>query len=149
MSIRNARGDTIIEVMIAMAILGLVLSFAYASAARSLKMAQDAQERRYATRLAESQVELMKAFLSGAGPESQLQSAHAHYCLYHDAGAIQQQEVTDLNNPSTYIAGCTQDDLYRIAVSPSNTATGYEYAVSVRWDRLLEGASEVLLMYKL
>lgn len=60
-SSRKFAGDTIIEVMIAMAIIGLVISMSYATAQRSLKTGQAAQERIEALKVAESQVETLKA----------------------------------------------------------------------------------------
>jgi prepilin-type N-terminal cleavage/methylation domain-containing protein len=54
------RGDTIVEVMIAMAVLGLVLASAFAISNRSYATGINAQERNEALKVAESQVELLR-----------------------------------------------------------------------------------------
>lgn len=56
------RGDTIVEVLIAIAIVGLVLASAYATSNRSTLNIQDAQERSEALKLAQSQIELMRTY---------------------------------------------------------------------------------------
>lgn len=57
---RNCRGDTIVEVMISMAILALVLGAAYATSTRSLRTGTDAGQRSQALSYAQQQVEILK-----------------------------------------------------------------------------------------
>ena len=54
------RGDTIIEVLIATAIVSLVLVSAYAITIRNTRATQDVQENSYAQKLVEQQVELLR-----------------------------------------------------------------------------------------
>jgi type II secretory pathway pseudopilin PulG len=56
----NKTGDTIIEVLLSLAVLGMVIGTAYAIASRSLKRAQQAQERTEATKLVEGQIDRIK-----------------------------------------------------------------------------------------
>src|SRR3990167_1729863 len=56
----NSRGDTIIEILIAMAILALVLSTAYAISTQSLRTGTAAGQRSQALGYAQSQVEYIK-----------------------------------------------------------------------------------------
>jgi type II secretory pathway pseudopilin PulG len=56
----NKTGDTIIEVLLSLAVLGMVISTAFAIASRSLKRAQQAQERTEATKLVEGQIDRIK-----------------------------------------------------------------------------------------
>lgn len=58
---KSERGDTIIEVMFAMAIIGIVLAAAYATASKNLQVSQLAKERGQASAIAESQLEQLKA----------------------------------------------------------------------------------------
>lgn len=53
-------GDTIVEVLIAIAVISVVLVGAYATTNHSLRSTEDAQERSNATSLVESQLELLK-----------------------------------------------------------------------------------------
>ena len=55
------RGDTLIEVMIALAIVATVISISYATASRALRTGQAAQERTEALKLAEGQIETLKS----------------------------------------------------------------------------------------
>ncbi|MEI7632500.1 MAG: hypothetical protein WCJ60_04230 [bacterium] len=58
--IKNQFGDTIVEVMVAIIIVGLVLGSSYATASRALRTGRFAQEQTEALKLAESQVEKIK-----------------------------------------------------------------------------------------
>lgn len=53
-------GDTIVEVMIVLTVLGLAISISYATANRSLLNARQAQENSYATNLLQSQLEALR-----------------------------------------------------------------------------------------
>lgn len=62
----DKRGDTIIEVMLALAVLGAIIGGGYSVATRSLNGVRISQERGEATKLAEGQLEALKATFSGA-----------------------------------------------------------------------------------
>ncbi len=55
----NQRGDTIVEVLIAVAVISLILTAAYATTNRNVQATQDAQEQNYAVKLVETQLELL------------------------------------------------------------------------------------------
>jgi prepilin-type N-terminal cleavage/methylation domain-containing protein len=55
----NNRGDTIVEVMVVLAILGLALGISYATANRSLLNARQAEENAQATHYVQSQIEIL------------------------------------------------------------------------------------------
>src|SRR5262245_14367511 len=55
------RGDTIVEVLIAIAVAGVVLAGAYVTSNRSLAATRAAQERSNALKLAEAQMEKIKS----------------------------------------------------------------------------------------
>lgn len=64
----NSRGDTIIEVMIVLAVLGLAIGIAYATANRSLLGARQAQENTQATEIIQAQAEYLRSM--AANPSS-------------------------------------------------------------------------------
>ena len=72
----NVAGDTIVEVMLALAILGLVLGGAYIVTNQSTLNERRAQERNIALQLAQGQIESMKQFASG----NRLHIAGCHFC---------------------------------------------------------------------
>lgn len=61
---QSNRGDTIVEVLLALAVLGSVIVGAYSIATRSLNGVRVAQERSEATKIAEGQIESLKANFS-------------------------------------------------------------------------------------
>lgn len=61
-------GDTIVEVLIAMAVVSLVLAGAYTSTRKSANATRTAQEQGEALKLAESQVEQIKVALDSVPP---------------------------------------------------------------------------------
>lgn len=74
----NATGDTIVEVMLALAILGLVLGGAYVVSNHNTLNERRAQERGVALQLAQGQIESMKQFAS----ESSLATAYnSPFCM--------------------------------------------------------------------
>lgn len=80
---RRQAGDTIVEVLIAMAIIGSVLGGAYATATRSLRIGIQAQERSEALKLVEGQLERLK-YRSQVTPSTfnnEFRQASETYCL--------------------------------------------------------------------
>lgn len=84
---RDWRGDTIIEVMVVLAVLGLALSIAYATANRSLLDARQAQETSYASAQVQNQLEGLRVLGQTAAPTpSQNIYTTAKFCLTYNAG---------------------------------------------------------------
>lgn len=57
----SERGDTLVEVLIAMAIMSLVLVGAYVTSTRNSAVLQGSQEREQGQRLVEAQIEMLRA----------------------------------------------------------------------------------------
>ncbi len=62
------RGDTIVEVMVVLAVLGLAMGISYATANRSLKNTRQAQENSEATALVKAQIEQLRSLASTEQP---------------------------------------------------------------------------------
>ena len=62
----NSRGDTIVEVMIALSLLAFALTTSYSTVTRSLQTARNAQEHSEALQFLNSQVELARADVADA-----------------------------------------------------------------------------------
>lgn len=60
LTVKGQRGDTIVEVMIVLAVLGLAIGISYATANRSLQNTRQAQENSQASELLQSQVEQLR-----------------------------------------------------------------------------------------
>ncbi len=71
---QNMAGDTIIEVMIVLAVLGLAISISYATANRSLLNTRQAQENSEATKVLQTQIEQLR-ILAANGPNDPASTA--------------------------------------------------------------------------
>ncbi len=139
---KNWRGDTIIEVMISIVVLSMTIGGAYAIASRSLKAARQAQERGEATKLAESQIENIKAAAAnpGAGVNGQVFTA-ANFCFNPSV------------NPAltTNSANCFFSGLYHVKVNsvpaPGYSANDYQFTINITWDSLGTSGTDQLTMY--
>src|SRR3989344_6159834 len=70
MRLRSNRGDTIIEVLLALAIVSSMLGGAYVLSARSLNNSRSSQERGEALKLVEEQLERLNSVIDGGDDEA-------------------------------------------------------------------------------
>ena len=122
-NLRNHRGDTIVEVLIAIAIVSLTLTGAYASVNRSSNATRTAQERGEALKWAESQVEQIKASKNLPGTGS--------FCFTTNQQLQSGSTTCDTTNGVTYKA----------IIQQSGTTTR-NYSVIVTWDALGSGTTQ-------
>lgn len=137
---RKQRGDTIIEVMIALAVLGLAFAISYATANRSLQTARNAEEHSEALQYVDSQLELMRR----DGADSALYQQNAQQCM----DPATDQPVSDSQ------AVCTINGLYHISFSytpkPLNGVDQDVFSVKVTWEGIGDfGPQQESLNYKL
>lgn len=131
-------GDTIVEVLIAIAVVSLLLTAAYASANHNVAALQDTQEHTEALKLVQSQVELLRANgdpggdcfkssgVSGVGPD----------CIVDSNG------TPNANGP------------FKLSIDPATTYCQNDpnsYAISATWDGLLGSTTpnNVTLCYRI
>jgi prepilin-type N-terminal cleavage/methylation domain-containing protein len=158
------RGDTIVEVLIAMAVLGLVLASAFAISNRSYATGLNAQERNEALKVAESQIELLR-IASNATDDSVLDAdpdplaTNPLFCIdpagddlerinFDDSATVSDQGDLD---PSIYPPGCISgtNDRYYISIeqtpdSSGATTGGQIFSVRVYWESILGGVSNIV-----
>ena len=82
---RNQRGDTIIEVLISVAVLSLVLSASFGLANRNSQAFRQAGERGEAQKLAQAEVEKLKTYLSNSS--NSMPSLNSYFCMKNDPTA--------------------------------------------------------------
>lgn len=97
MSIKSERGDTIIEVMVSLAVLALAFSISFATANKSLLAARNAQEHSEALQYLASQVELAR--IKATDPA--LYSTPGAFCFDTQAGATNGAIVSPVNSICT------------------------------------------------
>lgn len=147
------RGDTIIEVLLAMSVIGLVLGSSFGIANRSLAIGRAAQERTEALKIAESQLELLKEFPDKINAYSD--PLNNEFCIVgarNNADDYYTYEAVDESSPGCIdIDGAGGEGLYSIVVeAPGDTALN-PYKINVTWQRVGTGSNDigrVTLYYK-
>lgn len=76
---RSENGDTILEVLLSVAVLSLILSTTFALANRSTQANRQAAERGEASRIAQSQMEKLKLYLSV--PQASIPPQNTFFCI--------------------------------------------------------------------
>lgn len=143
------RGDTIIEVMLAMSIIGIVLGAAFGIANRSVSVGQDAQERTEALKLAETQLELFKSQYA-VSPAVRARNNIQAFCFDVTATTPTVRSYTD--DQCDKVDATSANGIYSIKIVPPTAvgATG-SYTIEVRWERLgatsVENAENKLILY--
>lgn len=140
----NQVGDTMVEVLISMAIVSMILGGAYVTSNKSLLAVRDAQEHVDALKLASTQVESLNAIPAVAynsgpfcyGPNSTLQAVNTATgnCTFTGSGAL----ATNGIQPAYSVA---------ITYDPASLT----YKVKVNWDTLTsqnKGTGNVELYYR-
>jgi type II secretory pathway pseudopilin PulG len=149
----NNRGDTIVEVIMAIAIVGLIVASSFSIANRSLLGVRDAQEHTEALKIAEGQLEKVKT-LADTNFAS-ISITPNIYCIADDLSIKQMTSVTSLpprtspNFPPYVTAGCVDStNIYHYAIQYAGPPQDV-FTVSVQWDRVGGGqTNEVSLVYK-
>lgn len=139
----NHAGDTIVEVMIALAVLSLAFAISYATASNALRDSQNAQEHSLAVDYIDQQLEALQ-FLASQQGSSILQSVLSGatpFCLYSNNGQIS-YAVTSLP-PNVPNQDCEQPGngfSYAIydnrEVQPSTIVKEYSILVTIAWPGL-------------
>jgi type II secretory pathway pseudopilin PulG len=131
----NEIGDTIVEVMLAIAVVSAVLGGAFVSSNKSLQGARQSQERGEAMKLLEGQLERMKQLSGSTG--SNLFTQSAPFCV-NDTPAI--RLASD--------AACRQGTDGRYALSITRNAN--TFTALATWDRIGGGGQDrVQLIYRI
>ncbi|MDB5163796.1 MAG: hypothetical protein JWS12_414 [Candidatus Saccharibacteria bacterium] len=146
----NQLGDTIIEVLICLAILGASLGTAYALSTRSLNGNRASQERGEALKLAQTQIEELRAYASNTANAATWSSATGvaqtghSYCMTNSGGVAVAAATAQVNPvaesdtfPSTaYNSACSNlNGLYNVSIS-YYSAEPDVFVVRVRWPAL-------------
>ena len=127
------RGDTIVEVLIATAVVSLVLTGAMAVSNNSLKQIRAAQERSEAQAYAQSTVELLDGY---TGQQQPLQQTP--FCLNIISGAIIKSLENNLN--------CIFSDRYKQLVTYDQNKKSY--TVTITWDGITGNQETLTLAYR-
>jgi len=141
-------GDTIVEVLISIAIVSLILGGAFVTTRNSQIGVRDSQEHAEALKLIESQIEDLRADASGDG---KVKTAATPFCMYNE------KPVPATIQPAS--ADCTQDSsgqpttdepAYSLTINRSNSNGGYLFTVQAQWDSVTgKGRAQESMVYRL
>lgn len=133
------RGDTIVEVLLALAVLGAVLGGAYVVTNRNTVINRASQERTQAIKLAESQLERLKAAVEADntlfdGPTSDI------FCVSQSGSLVSSSSadcsIDSAGNPAS------SEPLYRVAIRRTDTlAVGTNPNAGRRFEIILTWAN--------
>jgi type II secretory pathway pseudopilin PulG len=117
------RGDTIVEVLVSIAVVSLILGGAFVSTNRSLQSTRDAEERGNALKLVESQLEQLKGLdrtiIFGT-------SVPASYCIAGGAAVASSNAACTVNANGT---PTTAEPAYHLTI----TRNGNTFSVTNTW----------------
>jgi type II secretory pathway pseudopilin PulG len=143
----NQLGDTIVEVMIVLAVLGMAISVSYATANRSLLNTRQALENSQATEIAQSQVEAIRSMACSTGnlncsSNPALFTTGTAHCV--------DTSVNPYGFPLSSDSACQQGTIpYSISIVYNNAPTD-TFTVTVTWpDVLGQGNDTVTMIYRL
>jgi prepilin-type N-terminal cleavage/methylation domain-containing protein len=148
---QNNRGDTIIEVLIVLAILGMALGITYATASRSLLSTSGAQENSQATAYLKSQAETLRYLAPVQSGSQDIFTPSGAFCIDPDPSSLVTVPVTTPLNLTSYPAECIQG-FYHVSIirSAPDGNNASDFILTARWDDIHgDGTDSVTLTYRL
>lgn len=149
---RHQGGDTIIEVLIAIAVASAVLGITYGIMNKNLAIMRDNQERTEATKLAQAEIEQLKARLEVNRTEILSREGNP-FCINADTGNIEALVATPPAdfNAETYAAytNCRRNFFGYYIQRDAGDTTNASYTVTIRWPAFSGGRSQLIMMYRI
>jgi len=148
----NQKGETIVEVLIAIALLGFALGSGFAIANKSKNTMQASQERYQAQLVANGQADSLKKYLSDPAKRATMDTRPVNYlfCLYSASGSLALEPISGAL-PSNCRTGL--NNLYEVRVTKKSMSAPNPdtYFIQVKWDSLINTTNQdkVELLYGL
>lgn len=146
----SQRGDTIVEVLIAIAVVGAAISGAYVFVSSNTKNNQAAQERSSAVKVAETQLELLRSYVAEGNP-----LPSGRFCFDGSASTVVKHTIpgalpASSNTPASYPLDCQFDDGQATDkfVGGIQASGPNRYTVFVTWDAATGKRAQVSIGYK-
>lgn len=148
---KSTRGDTIIEVMIATALIGIVLSVCYVSVNRSLKVGVSANERSEATRYVESVIEQVRDSARLTSSPVFTKAVDQTFCIKFNPDT-QTYVLTDVLTPDTITSiplECSKgvENRYKIYLSRHDNGDVMTFHVRAKWESVKANQTDSIDMY--
>jgi prepilin-type N-terminal cleavage/methylation domain-containing protein len=145
---RRQSGDTIVEVLIAMAVISLVLATSYAITNRNINVNQDTQERNQAQQIVQRQIEELRA-LYEADQTLPGFNNNSNTCIITDPPDDSNPHFVDNSDTCNLFSNskagpCTDELCYQVKIIEHDQGI---YNVTVQWDNLHAATSTVSMEY--
>lgn len=151
----NQRGDTIVEVLISIAIVSMILGGAYVMTNRSLQATRGAQERSNALKVVEAQLEMLKSVAGGANTVNVMgPNPPASFCIVPTTLAVSsalEENNCKFDALGNVYTGNTQP-AYKVSISRTSIAggEGYTFTIKNTWDSLItKGTEQTTMSYRI
>lgn len=132
----NHGGETIVEVLISIAVISAALGGAFAISNRSEKSVQANQERYQAQLFANKQADLIKGYAIANPGGVPISGSGDAFCI-NNTGTITLIRFSD----TTFSSSCLEQSLFNVRVIPSIT-NQKAYIIQVEWDSLTSKAAD-------
>jgi prepilin-type N-terminal cleavage/methylation domain-containing protein len=147
----DSRGDTIVEIMIVLAILGLAIGISYATADRSLLNVRQAEENTTATTLVQSQIENLRTLTKDRpGDPNDPFAQSGGFCVdgNDNIQPLSSPNATDFSLYYPTGTACINSNLFYI--DDSYDSSTHTFTVEAAWSDVLgEGNDTVTMFYRL
>lgn len=139
---RASRGDTIVEVLIAITVVSFVLGGAYVTANHSYRNMRQAQERGEALKYVQEQLERLKAIAPDPSSYFDVFSTSSPFCITssNTKGVVGSAACNTGTNPNAPYAM----SIFRVA-----SGSGYSFTVTATWPEFGGNVNDVVsILYK-
>jgi type II secretory pathway pseudopilin PulG len=141
-------GDTIIEVLISIAIVSVILGGAFVTTRNSQIGVRDSQEHAEALKLIESQIEQLRV---DAASDGNIKTATTPFCMYNEkpVSAVVPPASTDCKQDSAGQPTATQP-VFALTVNRASSNGGYLFTIKAQWDSVAgNGKAQESMVYRL
>ena len=139
----RSRGDTMVEVLIAIAVVAMVMGGAYVTTNRSLMATRAAEERSIALKLAESQVERLKGLM--ASDSQAVLGVAAPFCISGVTGQPISASDAQCSVGSSGLPSAVEP-VYRLSIAKPSTN---DFVLTVQWYNVRgQGQDSLQLRYR-
>ena len=141
----DQRGDTIVEVLISIAVVSLVLGGAYVTTNKSLMSERASEEQSNAVKLTESQFELIKGLVSTDTGTATLNGAPQIFCV-SSATTVAASTSAACKLDSTGTA-TTVEPVYNVKIEKQNNNV---FSITTEWNSIQQtGKDQVQMFYRI
>ncbi len=138
----NQRGDTIVEVLISIAVVSMVLGGAYVTTNKSLMYERASEEQGSAIKLTESQLELIKGLVSTDTGTATLNGAPQTFCV-SSATTVAASTSAACKMDATG-APTTTEPVYNVKIQKQ---TDGSYSITTDWNSIKQSGKDTVQMF--